>query len=160
PSEVDHTPLEKMVDHFRSPKPWNHKDRDDVIARLKNLHPYYDTPLVRAMADAYDADLSSASEGFKMLLVLTDGVDTRFRSGKGHGPDPKYNKENKPIPDFLRSKFGNSQVFVNVVIFQASKEETEEAEKQFKVLEDLPTPGWLLSAKDTAQLTNRLRDGI
>ena len=104
----------------------------------------------------------------KVLLVLTDGDDTRFvKGGKFKSPgDPKYNKNSKgdpkEIPAFLKDKFKDSDIRVNMVFFNAPTDELDSIKEQFECIEDKAwrTPGKIYYAQDADRLKERLHEGL
>jgi Mg-chelatase subunit ChlD len=161
---------EDTIEQVRAPASWNpNRDLDDLMQKLRRLRPYDETPLARAMAEVA-ADLRGR-EGFKTLLVLTDGMDNRFVKGTypGNPPtrsdgDSKYNPNSRgeadELPDFLKKEFANSGIVVNMILFEMTQQEGQQARKQFKVIETLSPPGNILEAEETEELVSYLKDGI
>ena len=102
--------------------------------RLNNLTPFYETPLVTAMAKA-KADLQGKA-GFKTLLVLTDGDDTVYAKVL-QGKDRV-----EAIREKIRQEFGgveqSQRIMINMVLFNNDQREIDKAKDQFKeVIESL-----------------------
>jgi hypothetical protein len=93
-------------------------------------------------------DLAAVS-GFKTLLVLTDGEDTRFHLDTELNPGGR-----KSVPRFLSEVFGKSDILVNIVGFQV--DELRAAKEQFKVLPEFRLPGRFFAVTETAQLGQTL----
>jgi hypothetical protein len=124
------------------------------------LTPYSDTPLVRSMVAA-SADFKGA-QGFKTMVVLTDGQDTRFEKGPGYAGDPVINPPpQKTIPQFLQEKFGNSDIALRVIGFQLPADEIAEAKRQFEVpLKKLRKEGRFYLVNKTPELIKALRESM
>jgi hypothetical protein len=108
------------------------------------LEPWNESPIVRTMIQA-KADLAGV-KGFRVLLVITDGMDNRFAK------DKKYNPDGLAIPEALRRQFEDSGIMVSVVGFKVVPAELAEARKQFAVLERLPVRGRFVEAEDVKPL--------
>jgi Mg-chelatase subunit ChlD len=109
----------------------------ELMDQVKGLEPWNATPLVRSMMEAR-RDFEAAP-GFKTMIILTDGMDTRFEKGRFPGvPDPSdgdpiYNpKGNLKIADFLPKAFQNSGIDIKLVGFQLEKNERKQFQEQFK----------------------------
>src|SRR5205807_2593048 len=107
-----------------------------LFAKLDREKPSGETPLVRAMMDAR-VDFAG-KRGFKTMLVITDGMDTRFVPGRYpnvRDPSPgdqKYNRDGKQdIKGFLKREFKGSDIDIHMVGFQLGEEEAR-SEEQFK----------------------------
>jgi hypothetical protein len=125
---------EPIVKQLRAPQKWDSNSQLlPLMNKLRNLVPFNETPLVRAMWKA-KADLAGF-EGLKTILVLTDGVDNRFENDK----DLKVNKGNRNIPNFLKEQFKDSGILLNIIGFQLelTKAEIPEKEKFEKAIRDL-----------------------
>lgn len=157
----DDTPAEQTIRQILPPTRWRENDAallKEVMQRIEPpaLVPYNETPLLRAMLAARE-DLRYA-EGYKTLLVVTDGKDNRYAN------DSIGNRDKKDIPTTLRDAFGGSDIAINVVGFRVVSAEEDEVRKQFQVIEQLSQPGHFYSVKDglalTAILTRALRPNL
>src|SRR5205807_5685306 len=110
-------------------------------------------------------------DGFKNLLVLTDGMDNRFVAGDyPNDPtplhsdgDPDFNKNSKgnldEIPKFLREQFDGSGISVNMVLFQVPGPEKTKARKQFEEIAKFSLPGKVYETEDVNDLKTYLKQG-
>jgi hypothetical protein len=139
------TTAEDSIQRIVEPVTWRREAAqiDEVVGRVEGLTPWFETPLIRTMLRAKD-DLTRA-EGFRSMVVITDGADNRFAS------DRTYNPKKEPIPDVLKKRFGDARIAVHVVGFQIADKEETEARQHFKVLEELTPRG-------SFTLVNRLDD--
>ncbi len=119
--------------------PANAKQVDDLINKVKDLTPWNATPIVNAMVKA-KKDLEKV-RGFKTMLVLTDGMDTRFEkrsypkvigAPESEG-DPELNPDgSRSIGDFLVEQFKNAKIDIRLVGFQLGAQEEELSKGQFE----------------------------
>ena len=116
------------------------------------LRPYNFSPIVRSMLIARDG--LTAAQGFKTLLVLTDGKDNRFDK------DVEMNRAKKDIPTALRDAFRNSDIEINVIGYKLPDAEAVAARQQFQVIEELPRPGRFFSVKEADQLAGTLAQAL
>jgi hypothetical protein len=148
---------ERTINQLRPPDRWHPNQVKALTQKLDGLRPWFGTPLVQAMWKATETDLMSA-RGFKTLLVLTDGDDTRFDKNK------TFNPKSMTIPEFIAQRYANLGIRVNMVFFTASddpakaKAELEQARANFAgALERLDTPGRFFEAKNLTELVTTLR---
>ena len=144
---------EDTIKRIQEPVAWDPDDADQMsglLARVKALEPWNETPLVRAVLEAKE-DLVRA-KGFRTLLVLTDGMDNRFDK------DPQFH--GKTIPDVLKDAFQDAGVAIRLVGFNFAEGEEEKAYEQFKVIEGLPLPGSFVSIRDADKLAAELEKGL
>jgi hypothetical protein len=155
---------EPTIGPQRPMAPWDPAQIEELKKRLDALHPFCETPLVEAMWTAAASDLINA-RGLKNLVVLTDGVDSRFSKRRELNRDGTLD-----IPSFLTEKFRNLGIRVTVVFYRATgldeidakKEEQEvmEAKANFeKALEGLEPRGRFVEATDR-QLIESLTAGL
>jgi hypothetical protein len=139
------------------------------MARVSGLQPSGWTPLVRAMVEAR-RDLESVT-GFKTLVVLTDGRDTRFERGSQTTDDgktiqvpgdPDYNPNGTTkIEQFLTDQFKDSDIAIRVVGFQLAREDREGLlTKIKKPIESLPKKGEFYDVTDTRDLIAKLKQSL
>ncbi len=130
--------------------PDNLNVRKDLISKLRYplVEPWNASPIIRAMSLALN-DLIK-SDGPKMMVVLTDGLDNRIKKDKIINPDSK-NAE-AVIFSLLNSK----NVQVQIVGFRAVPEEEEEMKLQFSVIEQIDPPGNFVSVKSLGDLITRI----
>src|SRR5262249_965041 len=119
-----------------------------VMRSVEGLQPWNESPIVRTMIRAKD-DLTRA-EGFRTLVVLTDGVDNRLPKAKTANPD------GLPVGAVLRQQFAGSGIAVHVVGFQIASRQEEEHRKQFEVLTKLSPRGTVSTVARLAELIRAL----
>jgi hypothetical protein len=167
------TPEESIRNVWKA-QPWKQGYLDELMAGLEDLEPQNFTPLVRSMAEAFLKDLKGR-EGFRTLLVLTDGMDTRFVRGT-YGDDPEHSLASKGDPEFnsksvennfeeiggfLKQQFDRSGVAVNMVFFDVPPGERQKAREQFAVIKDLaPIRGNIWETKDLDELEKYLLQAL
>ncbi len=179
-----HELVERAVQQLQGPTAWEGKDKNDPqrlaqVARVMNeinkLKPFSLTPVARATVMA-SADLNGIG-GFKTLIVITDGMDTRFVPGH-NGPggiyegivsidkynctgDPDFNPTGKlTIEDFLVQRFPKKRgIEVHVIRFDLNENEKRLAKGQFE--EGLKKIGGKShDAQSVGDLIQRLRDAM
>jgi hypothetical protein len=155
---------EETIRTLRDLAKWDPNDegqRSPLEKKLGALRAGGWTPLVRTMLDAR-RDLRQI-EGRKVMLVLTDGMDTRFEPNDYTKGDPKYNpKGDKKIQSVLRDGFEGSGIEIKIVGFKLKVEgEERQAEEQFKgPINQLHPRGEFYSADNPEELTRRLREAL
>ena len=144
---------ERTINSLRAPGAWNPEQLDGLIQQLSELRPYHGTPLVQAMASA-KKELDDA-KGFKTMVVLTDGKDTRFTANTA------FNPGRLDIPTFLRTHFNKSDVMINMVFFKTVESEMTEARQQFaSAIAGLDPPGKLFTVTDVNRLITTLQSAV
>jgi hypothetical protein len=145
---------------LRPPAPWDRdKQLKDLMNKIDNLTPYYQTPLVESMWEAKEGleqALPKDFKGPKSIVVLTDGADDEFGNWVKRGGTGGINS----IREFMQKKFQNSGYMLNIVFFQVVPNEEEEAKRDFGVIEDKewPVPGKMIFVKeDPKELLVKLR---
>lgn len=140
---------ELTIHRLLNPAKWYSGEKQALLAQLDGLTPCFYTPLVEAMWKAATTDLPASKKGMKTLLVLTDGMDTRF------GQNPDFFPGVKGIPEFI-PKFNELGVRVNMVFFSsplANQNEIVQAKANFeKPLAALNPAGTFVTANDRIQL--------
>src|SRR5262249_44013896 len=140
------------------------------------LEPWNETPLVRAMWEAKRAGFPEKDaagnpfEGFKTMLILTDGQDNRFYHHDTDKKPPRWNidsvlqkvQKTKEIGEFISTQFDKIGVVVNLVGFKvASKEEEANLRKNFQgTLKGLDPPGKYRTIEDIETLNKELRESL
>ncbi len=150
---------EETIRRLVGPVIWTQDELDRTRSLLNELEPWNTTPLVRAIVRA-SADLLPL-QGFKTMIVLTDGMDTCFERGvfgnvQSNG-DPQLNPDGKrKVAEFLNQFFNQpeyQEIVVNIIGFQLPADEKEQANSQFlDVLSKLPSPGRFVLAEEKDKL--------
>lgn len=129
------------IQQLRKGTPWREKDHAPLMRQVENLCPFNYTPLIRSMVQARkDVFDRSSFEGFKSLVVLTDGDDSEFRK------DPQLNPNGLSKAEFLKKEFEKSGIRVYVVGFETTPDDEAGLKEIQKGLESLPLPGRVLKA--------------
>ncbi len=148
--------LERTIKPLRKPAAWDPNQADDLAQQLNRLYPYFDTPLIQAMATAAKQDLDHA-KGIKTLLVLTDGMDTGFSK------NTRFSPNRIDIPAFINTYFQPMGIRINMVYFGADEkgEELKQAREVLaKPLQRLDPPGTFVTADNLDQLIESLKQGL
>lgn len=118
------------------PQKWDPAKLGGLMDRVRDLVPCYETPLAKAMYEA-KADFDPKSEGFKTLVVLTDGMDNRFHPAnlkpgeKDECAQLRRDFGTDDIPTFLEKAFKQTGIHIHMALFKVEKKELEEAKRQF-----------------------------
>lgn len=141
---------EQTIERILDPEPWSSQQLAKLMAKVKypTIEPWNESPIVRTMLAAKN-DLANA-QGFKSLVVITDGMDNRFAE------DTAFNPNHVDIPTKLIEAFGQSGIVVNVVGFKVETPEQSEAVRQFSVVESFFPPGKYLQVNEAGQLAQTL----
>src|SRR5262249_9624326 len=60
------------------------------------------------------------------------------------------------IPEYVAKAYRDAGVQINMILFHSSEGEMKSAEKQFSIIETLPTPGTLMKTADTVKLKEHM----
>jgi hypothetical protein len=161
---VEFSSREDMTQRLLSPQPWHTDQVDDLVKRASALTPRYGTPLIRAIWTAkkvFEEERASYPDHYragKTLVVLTDGDDSDFSE------DKKLQQVHRTdsIPAFLKAEFGESDVALNVVLFEGEPDERQRAMAQFRDIDTFKTRGEIYKdeIQSTAELAAKLRDAL
>lgn len=144
---------ERTIRRILGPVRWDPSQVVVLDQALDRIEPVHGTPLVRAMVKAAE-DLDHAT-GFKTMLVLTDGKDTRFAR------DAVGNPGKLSIPAFLAKRFGHAGIAIHMVAFKIEDGELAEARSQFAgALEQLDPPGHFIAVGESSRLVSVLRHSL
>jgi hypothetical protein len=139
------------IEQIQPPTAWNPEDDakiNEIITRAQGYQPWNLSPIFRAMYTAAKKDLARA-DGFKTLIVITDGMDNCFDKDEAlHGgkKDPRA---------FILENFADIQV--NVIGFKFAGKEEEEARKQFAAIAELPHKGQFYTVNESRDLVFRIQ---
>jgi hypothetical protein len=152
-------PPEDTVRQVLPPTVWNPDDKpqlDGLMAQVEYpaLRPWNESPIVRTILKA-KADVAKV-RGYKSILVLTDGMDNRFKQ------DAEFNRRGRDIPTVLAEEFGTSGIVLNIIGFKVPRKDREDEQTiaQFKVIERLPTPGRFCLVGEACDLAQELERSI
>jgi hypothetical protein len=137
---------------LRKSQPWDRDQKDALMKQILNLHPWFETPLVRSIWEAkQDFDAANLA-GFKSMIVLTDGKDSEFDK------DNQLRQGGNTIPQFLANQFKNSGIQLNFVFYEVPQDEQQAVLDNFKCIEEKtwPTPGKMYMGKDSDKMTAHL----
>ena len=144
---------EESIRQLQPPIEWDPTNSDlqqQLMAKLDphRVRPWNESPIVRTILAAKE-DLTTA-EGFKTILVITDGMDNRFHQ------DRVVNPAGKSIPQALQTALAETGIALNVVAFKVAGGEEEKVQQQFSITEQLFPAGKLVYVDDTAALAETL----
>jgi hypothetical protein len=120
-----------------------------LVKELGEIRPWNESAVVRAVFQA-SQDLEG-SEGYRALVLLTDGMDNRWLS------DALANPQRLDVAAALRSRFDQSGIAVHVIAYRVSDAaERTSVRDQFQVVAQFKTPGTFLMADEAGALASRL----
>lgn len=142
---------EATVQRLQDPIAWTGEPSQvrELMARVERLVPWNESPILRAMLTARQ-DLLRA-EGFRTMVVLTDGIDNRFAH------DRELNPNGETVPDALRRRFQGTGIKLQVIGFQVANHEDDEAHRQFSPVFELDPPGSFCTVDDPESLVASVR---
>ncbi|MFO0876421.1 MAG: vWA domain-containing protein [Gemmataceae bacterium] len=114
------TRAEDTIQRLREPSTWNAtaEEIDSLVGLVSAQEPWNESPIARAVLRARE-DLLKV-DGFRTLLLLSDGDDNRFATDREANPD------REAIPDVLRRRLADTGITLHVVGF-AGKDGQPEA---------------------------------
>jgi hypothetical protein len=144
---------EKTIRQILTPTSWdpgNPTQLKNLLAQIQYpaLEPWNESPIVRAIFAA-KKDLEKA-QGFKTIVVLTDGIDNRVAT------DKETNPKGKDVPTLLRDSFRKSGIELNIVGFRMPAKEEAQGWKQFQVVRSLFPPGAFCTVSESESLAEAL----
>src|SRR5262249_11202273 len=123
--------------------PLNTRQRDAVVDRLlvlPTLEPWNESPIARTMLQARE-DLRKVN-GYKAILMITDGGDNRFER------DKELKARYGSFAGFLKSEFEKSDIALHLVGFPPVIPEEVKAWQDFETVKDFAVPGKIYSLRD------------
>jgi hypothetical protein len=124
-----------------------------LVKELADIRPWNESAVVRAMFEA-SQDLEG-SDGYRALVLLTDGMDNRWLT------DVQANPQRLDVAAALRSRFDQSGIAVHVIAYRVSDAaERSQVREQFHVVTQFKTPGTFLLADEAAALVPRLEKSM
>jgi hypothetical protein len=131
----------QVIEHLLPPIRWTADLRGDLMKRVRELTPYWYTPLIRSMWEA-KKDFAIGVGGFKTMVVLTDGRD---EGDDAFDKDKTLNDNGKlTIGQFLEREFKDTDIQINVVGFEMDETDLTACQEHFAVFPKLPIPGRFL----------------
>lgn len=148
---------EETIQVVMPPTPWDPNSQTQLEALMNKLRypaliPWNESPILRAMSEAR-ADLQGA-DGFRTMIVLTDGMDNRFDK------DQKLNPQKKPFPALLEELFTNTGITLHVVAFRVPEEEQDAVKQQFANIGKLNPPGTFAPLNELEELIGALKNAL
>jgi len=148
---------EETIRRVQKPIAWTPDDRAQLRALMKKvdpqrLTPWNQSPIVRTILAAKE-DVADA-EGFKTILVITDGMDNRFAH------DREANAAGKSIPQTLTAALAGTGIALNIVAFKVAGGEQQHVQDQFAMVETLFPPGRLYHVNETEKLAATLSHAL
>ena len=144
---------ENNIIQIIKPLIWDPNDQDvkkNLVSKLRYplIEPWNSSPIIRAMSLALN-DLVK-SDGPKMMVVLTDGLDNRIKKDKILNPNMKN------ADAILFALLNKKNVQVQVIGFRAVAEEEEDMKSQFSIIEQIDPPGNFVSVKSLDSLISKV----
>lgn len=148
---------EETIRRIMRPVRWDPSDTkllDELIARLSypNVEPWNESPIGRAVLAAAD-DLPTV-DGFRSIVVVTDGIDNRFER------DLVANPSGRSLGDVLTDVLLDRGISLNVISFRVLGDQQTQAREQFRFVEQLSPPGRWWEADQQEGLENALRHAM
>ncbi len=145
---------EQTIRRVVPPLVWNREDVGQLRAIMKTLEyphvePWNASPVVDAILAAKQ-DLIGSS-GFKSVVVITDGVDSRMSQTAETQQSPS------DVSSILKAAFDGTDIVLNVIGFRVEAEDEQVARTQFRATESFNPAGRYLESKDTEELANVLQ---
>ena len=113
---------------LRALAPWQGPAETDlVIALLRGLRPWSESPVVRAVTEA-KAGLIAPPGGFAAVVLISDAVDTTFAA------DAKQNPKKLPVAEGLRAAFDGSGVALHIVALPVGDAAEAAAQTEFQAV--------------------------
>jgi hypothetical protein len=123
------------------------------MEQLEGFIPWGETPLVHAMVDVGDSGFPANFDGFKTMVVVTDGEDNEFKDDKPL--QRRLHSEN--LGECLINAFQKLDVLLNVIGYQVESKEEPGFIKQFKDVTVKDLKGKFYREKDKARLVQVMR---
>src|SRR5262249_40412900 len=122
---------ERTIRRVIAPVLWRRTEQqiNELADRLDGLTPWNESPIVRAILRARE-DVAQA-QGFRTIVVLTDGIDNRWAKDKAANPG------GTSVAQAIEKGFKGSGIGLHVVGFQVEGPLEREAHKQFAVVRKL-----------------------
>ncbi len=140
---------ERAIQCVLPPVPWRADLRTGLINQLSSFRLWNKSAVVRVMLQAAQ-DLEGV-EGYRALVVLTDGEDNRWLL------DAEANTQQLDVAAALRARFDQSGIAVHVIAYRVNDSlQRDRTQAQFQVVTQLKTPGSFLLADDAGMLADRL----
>jgi hypothetical protein len=110
---------EDTIQRLRDPEIWNGGEREieALVSQVEALEPWNESPVATAILRAR-ADLLKV-EGFRQMIVLSDGDDNRFAK------DASANPDKEPISEVLRRRLAGSNIGLHLVGFSGKDGQAE-----------------------------------
>ncbi len=148
---------ESTIRCVQPPIAWDPADAAQLQALMAKvehptIEPWNESPILRTMLQA-KKDLEGV-QGFKSLVVITDGLDNCFAD------DKEANPKGKSISDVLRRKLQDAYVEVTIIGFRMKGDEAKKLSKQFDAVTTLSPPGHVYTIGQTDELVALLEKGL
>jgi len=148
---------ESTIRCVQPPIAWDPGDSGQLQALMAQvehpaIEPWNESPILRTMLQAKQ-DLQGV-EGFKSLVVITDGLDNCFADDKGANP------KKQSISDVLRKQLQDSYVEVTIIGFRMQGDDATKLCKQFDAVTTLSPPGHVYTIDQTDELIALLEKGL
>jgi hypothetical protein len=145
---------EQTIRRIMRPVRWDPNDTEllgELVERLSypNVEPWNESPIARAVLAA--ADDLAAVEGFRSIVVVTDGMDNRFDR------DLVANPSGRSLGDVLADALIDRGISMHVVGFRLAGDQQTQARAQFRFVEQLSPPGrwWEVDQQEGLEIALR-----
>ncbi len=110
---------EETIQRLREPAIWDGGDAavEALVGQVAALEPWNQSPIARAVLRAREDVLKA--EGFRAMIVLSDGDDNRFAA------DAEANPKKEPIAEVLTRRFAGTNVAIHMVGFSGKDGQPE-----------------------------------
>ena len=140
---------ERAIQCVLTPVAWRAELLPGLVKELTALRPWNKSAVVRTLLQAAQ-DLEGV-EGYRALVLLTDGEDNRWLH------DSEANPQKMDVAPAIRARFDQSGIAVHVIGYRVNDTlQRDRTQAQFQVVTQLKTPGSFLLADEAGMLAQRL----
>jgi hypothetical protein len=164
---------DNRVKQIWEPHEWTAKNIDARMAKVKNLKPYFTTPLIRGIWEAHKAISEiSPPRTVRTIVVLTDGADNYFYHRNNLDRDIKDRTGAANIQEFLESTLKAAHTHLIVIGYPvdwsdprrsaedaANYEAEQKADKEFRRAVEAIS-GQYLKADNNEEMERRLTQSL
>ncbi len=140
---------ERAIQCLVPPVRWRTDLLPGLTKELTSFRPWNQSAVLRAMLQAAQ-DLEGV-EGYRALVVLTDGEDNRWQR------DSEANPQHLEVAPALRERFDQAGIAIHVIAYRVHDSlERDRTQAQFQVVTRFKTRGSFLLADEAGMLAERL----
>lgn len=155
-SAFGHRSAPKGEDEYETLQPFTTWTTDaakqtvDVMAKLRALQPWDESPVVRAVLRAKRTLMGRI--GATAVVLIGDGVDTKFAS------DAELNPKKASVKDAIRTAFSTDTAALHVVAVPVTDKGEKAAQDEFRVVAECKPAGLFLAPTETDALLAWIRN--